>query len=611
MSMLANGRRQWQRRLQQWQAFRHMALRFTPYMRQQAGKLALALVCAHGYMLLRILEPWPMKLIFDNVLFDHPLSPLLATILPHGAENRLLLLNILVVAIIIIAIIQGLLYFYQQLLIAKAGQQTVAALRLELYSHMQRLSFSFHDRRRTGDLLVRLTNDIRTVRDILTATPLDGLGQSLLMVSMVIIMFTMDWRLTLITLTVLPCITLLLRTYQRPMKQAIRKQRKREGQLATLAAEVLGAIKVVQGFSREQYEVERFGSQNQSGLRSGLRAARLEAKFRWAAELAVAVVTASLLSVAVRRILAGTLSPGDLLVFLSYLRSFNRPLRHISRTVEQVAQGTTAGERILEMLEEKPTIHDLPGAVVAPRLRGEIRYEAVSFAYRKRRPVLTDITLQIRPGERVAIVGPTGSGKTTLVSLLPRFYDPVYGQIHIDGKDTREFTLASLRQNISLVFQEPILFATTICENIGYGKPGATMEEIVRAAEQVGIHPIIAALPDGYETVIGERGGTLSGGQRQCVAIARAIIKDAPVVILDEPTTGLDNQSATLVMNALQRLMEGRTVLMISHHLHTVRHMDRVVVLNHGHLVEAGLPSTLLVEGGLYHALSQAGELPS
>lgn len=605
-------RHRWQKRRKQSQAFWHMAGHFAPYLRKRGGMLTLALACSYGYMLMRMLEPWPIKLIFDSVLLHHPLPSFLAPFLPHGADDRLFLLNMLVVVVVFIASVEGVLYFYQQLLIARAGQQIVAAIRLDLYSHIQRLSLSFHARRRTGDLLIRLTNDIRTLREVLTSTPLDGLGQFFLTIGMVVVMFLMDWRLTLITLTALPCIALLLRTYQRPMKEAIRRQRKREGHLATLATEVLGAIKVVQGFGREQYEIERFGSHNQSGLRSGLRAARLEAKFRWAAEMAVAAVTAVLLSVAVRRIIAGALSPGDLLVFVSYLRSFNRPLRHISRTVERMARGTAAGERILEMLETTPTVQELPGAVAASRCRGAVLYEEVSFAYRQRTPVLSDITLRIEPGERVAIVGPTGSGKTSLVSLLPRFYDPTAGRVCIDGREVREFTLASLRQQISLVFQEPVLFAATIAENIAYGKPGATRGEVEKAAELAGIHSLIAALPEGYDTIIGERGGTLSGGQRQCVAIARALIKDAPIVILDEPTAGLDSRSAALVLNGLQRLIERRTVIIISHQVQALRNMDRVVVLDGGRLIAEGTPASLLAEGSLsrrLHLLQTGGVL--
>lgn len=597
-----------------WRAFSRVAARLAPYARKRRGPLALALVCATGYMALRVVEPWTLKLIFDNVLLGDPLPSALAPVERFTAGNRIALLNLLIGAIVVLAIGRGVLYYYQKLLGSLVGQGMVADLRLDLYSHLQRLPFSFHDRRRTGDLLMRLTNDIRVVRDIFLSMPLSSAAELFLVAGMAGVMFLMDWRLTLIALMVLPGLALLVRRYRRPMKRAMRKEREREGHLATLASEALGAIKVVQSFRREGYEVERFGSENKRTLRSGLKAARLEARLNWATELAVAIVTGIVLAVAIRRVLAGALSPGDLLVFFAYLRTFNRPLRRISRLAERAARGTAAGERVLEMLEVEPTVHDRRGAVDAGRLRGEVRYEGVSFAYRKGGPpVLADIHLHIAPGERVAIVGPTGSGKTTLVGLLPRFYDVGAGRVTVDGRDVRDFTLASLRKNVSLVFQEPVLFAATVAENIAYGKPDATREEVVRAAERVGIHSVIAALPEGYDTVIGERGGTLSGGQRQCVAIARAMIKDAAIIILDEPTVGLDSESSTLVLEALRRLIAGRTVLMVTHQMHTVREADHVIVLERGRIVEEGTPATLVARRGLYARLLrlQAGTLPA
>jgi ATP-binding cassette subfamily B protein len=602
-------RRRNQRQLR-WNEFRAVAARFAPYLRKQMARLSLALLCSIGYVVMGLLEPWPMKLALDNVILDRPLPSWLATILPAPWRSGLSLLYLLIGAIIFLAIVRGVFYYYGQLLAARAGQQIVAKVRLDLYDHVQHLSFSFHDRRRTGDILTRLTSDIRVVRDMLVSAPLSASGDLLLVSGMTAVMLLMNWQLTLVALIVLPGLALLVRTYQGPMKQAAREQRKREGYLASTASEVLGAFKVVQGFQGERYEVERFSASNRSSLRSGLRAARLEARLRWSSELAVAVVTALVLGVAVRQVLLGALSPGDLLVFMAYLQAFTRPLRRTSKVVERSARAVAAGERILELLEIKPTVRDLPGAIAAPRFRGAIRYESVSFAYPHGGTVLSDVTLQIQPGERVAVVGPTGAGKTTLVHLLPRFYESSRGEVCIDGQNVREFTLASLREQISFVFQEPVLFATTVAENIAYGKSAARPEEIVLAAERAGLREVIASMPDGYDTVVGERGGTLSGGQRQCIAIARAIMKDAPIVVLDEPTTGLDSESAAFVMQALRRLMEGRTVIMISHELRLARDADRIVVLKKGRIVEQGDHQALSARDGLYSHLQrlQAGE---
>jgi len=585
------------------QEFGAVAGRFYPYVRKNMKRLALAQGAGAGYVLMGMLEPWPMKLIFDNVLLKRPLPVLLAPVGGLAGDRPILLLTILIISIIVIALIRGVFYYYQRLLASRSGQRITAELRVDLYSHLQGLSFSFHDRRRTGDLLSRLTTDIRILRQTLISLPLTITSETGLMVGMVVVMLVMDLQLSLLALMVVPLLAMLLARYQRPMKQAIRKQREREGHLASIASEVLGAIKVVKGFHQEEAEVDKFTVQNKSSLRSGLRAARIEAKLKWASELAVAVITSLVLGVAAYRVLSGRLSPGDILVFVAYLRQFNRPLRRISRFTEQAARGTASGERILKMLDIRPVIKDKRDAVTAGRLRGDIVYRDVSFEYQADAPVLHHVNLRLERGQRVALVGPTGCGKSTLASLLPRFYDVTAGAVMIDGRDIRDYKLRSLRENIALVFQEPVLFATTIAENIAYGKPDASAGEIGAASRRAGIHRIIEELPDDYETMLGERGGTLSGGQRQCIAIARAIIKDAPIVILDEPTAGLDNQSAALVMSALHELMAGKTVLVISHQPATLQDVDRVVVLRHGEVVREGSASQVFSNSNLYEEL--------
>lgn len=365
----------------QWQEFRSVAERFLPYIRKNAQRLTMAQISGLCYILLGMLEPWPLKLIFDNVFLDHPLPSVLVPFLGPVMERPILLLNILVGTIVIIALIRGIFYYFQQLHSSRAGQQITASIRVDLYSHLQALSFSFHDRRRTGDLLSRLTTDIRILREILVSLPLTIISELFLMTGMMTVMFLMDWQLTLAALMVIPLLAVLLKKYQYPMKKAIRKQREREGHLATIASEVFGAIKVVQGFHQERTEVERFTIENKSSLRSGLRAARLEAKLKWASELAVALVTAIVLGIAARQVLSGALSPGDILVFVAYLKTFNRPLRRISRLTERMARGTASGERILKMLKIEPAIKDVPGAVKARGIRGEISYKNVSFGW--------------------------------------------------------------------------------------------------------------------------------------------------------------------------------------------------------------------------------------
>ncbi len=581
--------------------------RFTPHVRRQLGRLLPAQVAGIGYLFLGLLEPWPFKMIFDHIFLGNTMPDMLSGLEGLRVDSPLSLLNVFIGAIILIAVLRGVCYYFQSLLTSRAGQQIVANIRLDLYSHLQNLSFSFHDRRRTGDLISRLTTDIRILRDLFVALPVILCNELGLMIGMVVVMALMDLQLTLISLVTIPILAVLVKRYRLPMKQAIRKQREREGHLASLAAETLGAFKVVQGFHRERCEVKKFSAGNKKSLRSGLKAARMEAKLRWASEISVAIVAAIIMAIAARRVLAGVLSPGDLLVFVAYLRAFNRPLRRISKINERLARGTASAERVTDLLEIERDIRDREGAVNARIPRGRIRYENVVFSYAGGEPVLHDVSLELQPGERVAVVGPTGSGKSTLAALLPRFYDVTSGRITIDDMDVRDVTLKSLRQRVAIVFQDPILFATSIAENIAYGKPDATPEDIREAAERAGIAHIIEALPEGYDTILGERGGTLSGGQRQCVAIARAFIKDAPILILDEPTTGLDTVNASLVMDALARLMEGKTVLHISHQLEYIRDIDRVIVMRAGRIVREGQASLLKEGASLYHENTEVG----
>jgi ATP-binding cassette, subfamily B, bacterial len=604
--LLAHLASRWRRVMRLLEALARIGARLAPYVRGRMGSLTLALLATLGYALLRLLEPWPLKLIFDHVLLGKPLPGKLS-FLAQWAHSRGALVDVFVGTIIFIALVSGFLYYWQNVLSSRTGQRVVAGLRLDLFRHLHELDFSFHDRRRTGDLLVRMFADIRLLRDALVKIPLDASESLLLMTGMAVVMLVMDWQLALLSFAAIPLLVLLVRRYRRPMKAAIRKQREQEGDLASVIGESLGAVRVVQGLGLEDRETRRVGRLNERSLRQGVKAARIEAKLHWASDLAVALVTGAVVSVATRRILADALSVGDLIVFASYLRTFARPLRRASRTMEQVERTTTAGERILEILDLVPGVRDLPGAMEAPQLRGEIRFEGVSLRHGRYPWSLREVDLTVRAGERLGIVGPTGAGKTSLVTLVPRFYDATEGQVCVDGHDVRSLTLASLRRQVSFVFQEPVLFSTTVAENIAIGRPGASKEAIEEAARRAGIHEIIESLAEGYETVLGERGGTLSGGQRQCVAIARAILRDAAIVILDEPTTGLDQRAASLVVAALRNLMQGRTVLMISHDLHRLRDADRIIVLERGRLVQEGSHHELVSRQGLFRDLVAHG----
>jgi ATP-binding cassette subfamily B protein len=581
--------------------------RLQRYARKRRTRLAGAFALTVLLMIVRLLEPWPLKLIFDHVLLGEPLPSTLTALGAGWGTTGLL--TLLIVAIVVIAALAGLLYYHQSLLSSRLGQEVVSELRFDLYRHLQALSFSFHDRRQTGDLIVRLVGDIRLVRDAVVSLPIDIAQSVLLVLGMSVIMLVMDWQLALTAFVMLPLSAMLVRRYRQPMRSAVREQRRQEGDLATLASDSLGAIRVIQGFGLEERVAERFGGANRRSLKQGLKAARVEAKLRWSSDVAAGLVTAVVVGFAAWRIVRGHLSPGDLIVFVTYLRAYARPMRRISKTTERIARTAAAAERILDLFAQVPEITDRPGSVDAGRLRGSIEFERVSHRHGRHPWVLRRIDLRIAAGERVGVVGPTGAGKSSLISLIPRFYEAAEGVVRIDGRDVRDLTVESLRSQISMVFQEPILFAATVSENIAYGRPGASPEEVVAAARRAGIHDLIAALPDGYETELGERGGTLSGGQRQCVAIARAMLRDAPIVLLDEPTTGLDARSQALVSGAVHRLVEGRTVLLVSHDLRTLHDVDRIVVIEGGRIVQQGSYEELTARAGLFRELETYGEV--
>jgi ATP-binding cassette subfamily B protein len=422
------------------------------------------------------------------------------------------------------------------------------------------------------------------LRQIVISLPISTLTDLMLMTAMLFVMSLMDLQLTLIALMVAPLLFLLIKKYRKPMRAAMKEQREKEGTLSSHATEILGAIRLVQGYQQEEEEIKKFSTQNVTTLKSGLKASRIEAKLKWASELSVAMITALILFISGKQVMQGALSPGDLLVFIFYLKMFNRPLRRLSKYMEQMARGTAAGERILELLEVENEVFDLPGCKNEGQLRGEITFKDVSFSYRASKQTLQQITLTIEAGEKVAIIGKSGSGKSTLVSLIPRFWDPTSGKVLIDGEDVKNYSLKLLRKQIAIVFQEPILFAATVAENIAYGKPGATLEEIQEAAKKIGIDEMILSLEEGYQTHVGERGVTLSGGQRQCIAICRAMIRNCSILILDEPTSGLDRQSAQMVMNALVPLMENKTCILITHHKEILPGIERIITLKKGTL---------------------------
>ncbi len=567
---------------------------FLPHLRPYRGRMLAAWLCMLGATLAYLAQPWPLKIIFDYALLP-------SSEIPHGFLGNLSTSQLVAAAagsVLLIALIRGVLGYGQAYLTASVGQRVIASVRKRLFSHIQRLSHSFHDEQHTGDLLLRLTGDIQLLRDLLVNAVLLITERLLVMVAVAGVMLWMDWRLALVALMVLPALALVSFRVSGKIREATRKQRRRESRTANILSEMLSSVPVIQAHAREEWEDQRFERQHKASLKAGLRATRLEANLNRVVEVILAAGTAGVLWYGVHRVLSGALTPGDLLVFTAYLATLYKPIRKLATLTSRLAKSAVCGERLIAILETEPEIRDRPDSRPAPPFRGEIRFEGVGFAYRDGRRVLHDANFHILPGQTAALVGPSGAGKSTVAKLLLRFYDPQAGSIRIDGHDIREYTLDSLRQQISVVMQQPHLFALSVRENIAYGRLDASDEEVEEAARLACAHEFIEQLPEGYETVLAEGGSSLSAGQRQRIAIARAMLRNAAIVILDEPMTGLDADSEAKVQLALDRLCRGRTCLLITHDAQSAARSDLILQVMRGGRVVPADPSEFASAAG-------------
>ena len=566
--------------------------------------LSLGLLAVIGEGAANLLEPWPLKIVLDDVFKTRQV---------HGWLNRLIystvgydkiaILKFACIAVLAIAVLDAICSYAEKYLTTSVGQWVTHDLRRVLYSHIQRLSLAYHDHKQTGDLISRVTSDIDAIQSFITTGLLSTLINVITLVGMVTVMFYINWRFTLIALSVAPVLFMIVYTYTRRIKKASRAVRKKEGEIVSVIEEVLGSIRVVKAFAREDYELRRLEEESLEGVEISLRARGLKAKLTPIVQIIVAVGTCLVLWFGTRMVLSTTLSAGSLIVFILYLGKMYKPMQELSKMTDAYSKAAVGYERIQEVLQTDKEVKDLPRSRPAPRFRGQIEFEHVHFYYTQDTPILKDVSFKVEAGQVAALVGPTGAGKTTIISLIPRFYDPISGTVKIDGTDIRQFRQKSLRQQISFVLQETVLFHAPVWQNIAYGKPEATRGEILKAAELANASEFVEKLPDGYNTVVGERGMTLSGGQRQRIAIARAIIRNTPILILDEPTSDLDASSEKLVFEALDRLMEGKTTIVIAHRLSTVRKADVIFVVKDGDIVETGKHDDLLQRGGLYSEL--------
>jgi subfamily B ATP-binding cassette protein MsbA len=550
-------------------------------------------------------EPWPLKILLDNVLKSKPAHGWLNDlILSLTGGERYAILKLAAVSVLIIAAVGAICSYSEKLLSMNIGQRIVYDLRRMVYSHIQRLSLAFHTNKQTGDLIGCLTSDIDGIQSFVATGLLSAFVNLLTLSGMAILMFYLNWRFTLVALSIAPILFVVVFRYTRRIKVASRAVRKKEGEIMSLVQEVLSSMPLVKAFVREDQEQSRLEKESLESVEIAMQVRSLKVMLPPVVDMIVASGTGLVLFVGGSMALRGTISSGSLVLFVWYLGKMYKPMRELSKITDAYAKAATGYERIGELLAIEHEVRDLPGARAAAALHGEIELDRVSFSYQPGRPVLSQVSLRIEPGQVVALVGPTGAGKSTVVSLIARFYDPDDGAVKIDGVDIRHFQQKSLRRQISFVLQKTLLFRGPLWYNIAYGKPGASRAEILRAAELANAHEFIDRMPQGYESIIGERGDTLSGGQRQRIAIARAILCDAPILILDEAATGLDAASEKLVFEALGRLMAGKTSIVISHRLASIHKADSIFVLNAGQVVEQGDHDELIRSGGLYAKLN-------
>ncbi len=565
--------------------------------------MSLALAAVLGETVTDLLEPWPLKIVVDNLLQSKPLPSWLAGIVSHLGQDKLAVLNFAVVSVAVIAIIGAISSYTEKYLTTSVGQWVMHDLRRTLYQHIHHLSLAEHDEKRTGDLISRVTSDIEAVQDFIATALLGILVDALTIAGMVAWMFYHNARFALIALSIVPALFLVVFFFTKRIKKASRAVRQKEGELANIVQEVFTSIRVVKAFAREDYEQERFEKQSLENVDTALQARSLKARLSPTVEVLAAVGTCLVLGYGARMALAGQLSPGDLILYLAYLSKMYKPMRDLSKMGDTISKATVSYERIQEVLNAVSRVRDLPRARRAPAFKGRVEFDRVSFSYSPDNPILKDMSFQIEPGQVAAFVGPSGAGKSTIMSLIPRFYDPTSGQVKVDGSDIRGYKLRSIREQMSFVLQDTVLFRVPIWQNIAYGKPEAQRAEIMRAAELANAHEFIEKMPDGYDTMVGERGVSLSGGQRQRIAIARAIIRNTPILLLDEPTSGLDAESEQAVFEALGRLMEGKTSIVIAHHLATIQKADVIFVVKDFQLAERGTHAELLAAGGIYAEL--------
>ena len=572
-----------------------MVAKLLPYLKAHRWQVAWALAQVFLITAFELLKPWPLQIIIDYVLGGKaaPIGSLLSLPAP-------VLLVVACAGIVVVHLGAGALTLLHNYTTIRVGQNMVNDLRSDLYAHLQRLSLAYHSRQRVGDLMYRITADSFAVQTMIMNGVLPILSAVILLGGMLIVLFPMDPVLTLLALTVVPILFVVISVFNRKIVEVATEVRDADARVYSLVQWGMAAIKVVQAFTKEEEEHRRFMGASRESLRATLRMYNWQTLYSGAVSVVIAGGTAVVIYAGARAVMSGTLTLGQLIIFISYLAQLYDPINKITQSWGLIAGARVGATRVFEVLETEPDLKSGSRQFPPQGARGDVAWRDISFRYRPETPVLKDIDLSIGAGTKVAIVGPTGAGKSTLLGLLPRFFDPTTGSVLIDAVDVRQYQIASLRRQIGMVLQPPLIFPLSVADNIAYGRPGADHTAIENAARSARIHDMIAGLPEGYQTQLGEAGVVLSEGEKQRITIARALLRDAPILILDEPTSALDVETEALVMEAIERLMEGRTTFIIAHRLSTVRRSDLILVLRDGIIAEQGTLPELLWRGGIF-----------
>lgn len=562
-------------------------IRLLTYVKPYLPRMILAIVCIILAASANLYVPWILRDIIDKVL----------------ASKDMTTLNAIAAGIVVVFFLRGIFFFGQTYLMSYIGQKVIIDIREAIYRHMQKLSLSYYEKRRTGQLMSYITNDVAAVQGALVESMIELVTESMTLIGSLTVMFYLHWKLSLLTLITAPLVGQAMNIFGKKLRNSSTLIQERAADITSVLQESISSVRVIKSFAREDFEIERFKIENQNNFRAQMKNSQIMATLTPIIEFVAALGVTMIIWYGGREVINGNLTAGSLIAFLVYAVNLSNPIKRLSRVYGNIQKAMAAAQRVFDVLDTKPEIEDAPDAKVLAQIDGHVAFQQVTFEYKPGEAALKNVDLEVQPGQVVAVVGPSGAGKTTIANLIPRFYDPVAGSIAIDGIDIKTVTLKSLREQIGIVPQETVLFNGTVYSNILYGRLDATKDEIMAAAKAANAHNFIMDMPDGYETQIGERGSKLSGGQRQRISIARAILKNPRILILDEATSALDTESEKLVQEAIDKLMVGRTSFVIAHRLSTVQRADVIVVMERGKIAEQGTHDELLALGGLYSKL--------